>query len=189
MALGKSQQKITRRCLEIEQLLGVRESAYDHTRVSLDTPFQQKDGYNCIAFAASDDERRWWPSKEDPRYYYWPPHLDRREPGEETVEDFVQAFESLGYSRKRTNAKLEKGIEKIAIFVDADDLPTHAARQLESGRWANKCGDYEDIECFALDVIPNYGKPIKYMKRRRDGKAFFSDRVKRLFRRYFMPLV
>jgi hypothetical protein len=40
---------------------------------------------------------------------------------------------------------LEPGLEKIAIFAKGG-RPTHAARQLGSGRWTSKLGRAEDIE-------------------------------------------
>lgn len=83
----------------------------------------------------------------------------------------------MGYSRRCTSPHLERGVEKVAIFVNSAGLPKHAARQLESGMWANKCGDYEDIECFRLEAVSKYGDPVKFMKRRLDGKPFLMDRI------------
>lgn len=112
-------------------------------------PNLQKDGYtitseitfsyNCIAWAASDNTRRWWP---DPRYIdYWPEDLER----DETIEAFIICFQKLGYTICHTDA-LEDGYEKVAIYTSDEGEPTHAARQLSTGRWTSKLGDYNDIE-------------------------------------------
>lgn len=60
--------------------------------------------YNCIAFAANDTSRKWWPNAPT----YWP-ITDR----EESLENFVAAFKTLGYE-ECDSPELEYGIEKIA---------------------------------------------------------------------------
>ncbi len=42
--------------------------------------------------------------------------------------------------------RLNFGFEKVALFVDAAGMPTHAARQVNSGAWTSKLGNSEDIE-------------------------------------------
>lgn len=66
---------------------------------------------------------------------------------------------------------LEPGWEKVAVYALADDDPTHVARQLESGAWTSKLGDFEDIEHDTPTALegPAYGTVYGYMKRRRDG--------------------
>ena len=71
---------------------------------------------------------------------------------EETLASFQVVFEGMGYLECESNA-LEAGYEKIAIFVDNDGVPTHAARQLQSGAWASKLGDWEDIEHESLSTL------------------------------------
>ncbi len=96
--------------------------------------------YQCIAWAACDTTRRWWPIGEPP-ITYWPPNV----PAEETVECFIQAFATLGY-KPCTTASFEFGFQKVAIFVDEEETPTHMARQHFLGRgWLSKVGDWEDI--------------------------------------------
>jgi hypothetical protein len=41
---------------------------------------------------------------------------------------------------------VEPGFEKVALIVDARGVPTHAARQLPTGRWTSNLGAWEDIE-------------------------------------------
>src|ERR1017187_4287391 len=60
--------------------LPVAEHDYDHNDVS-----PQDSRYNCIAWAAGEQRRRWWP-----------PQLPQEEV---TKENFIRAFELLGYRR------------------------------------------------------------------------------------------
>jgi hypothetical protein len=123
--------------------------------------------YNCIAWAAGDTTRKWWP--DFALIAYWPP----RAPREETIGAFVAAFETLGY-KLCLDERSEAGVEKIALYgieqPDKTILPTHAARQLESGEWTSKLGDFEDISHKTLDDLngPIYGRMICCMSRRRE---------------------
>ena len=115
--------------------------------------------YNCIAWAAQDTERWWWPDPFDT--YYWPQGVSRQE----TVAAFVQAYAELGFIRCESNA-FEPGVEKIAIYVDSSGKPTHAARQLPSGKWTSKLGESEDIEHLLDGLIsPIYGLVACILKR------------------------
>lgn len=138
----------------LEHLFGnLRNSRYRIT--SPDTPF-----YNCIAWAAGETHRRWWPIGA-----YWPDDA----PNEETVESFIVAFRTLEYEPCE-DGRLEKGYQKLAIYVDATGTPTHMARQLDSGAWTSKCGSLEDIEHETLNAVgghgpDDYGQVVKYLKR------------------------
>jgi hypothetical protein len=175
------------RCKHLEDIFeNLGEHDYDHDDVS-----PQDIRYNCIAWAAGEDHRRWWPVLLGS--YWWPPQLPK---DEETQENFIRAFELIRY-RVCRNPKLEAGIEKVAMYVDAKGIPTHMARQLESGEfiWSSKCGvDFEDIKhrtLFALEGAnfkngdPGYGRAIIFLRRRRDGKPFLADRIKLLISRLF----
>lgn len=128
-----------------------------------------RDGrYNCIAFAMGDDSRWWWP---DPTGrgtmlggIYWPDAA----PHEETLQAFEQAFEAQGYS-SCADGDLEEGFEKIAIYTDRRGVPTHAARQLESGAWASKIGSFIDITHSTSAGVEgaHYGAVARFMRRRR----------------------
>lgn len=96
--------------------------------------------YNCIAWAAGDIARWWWPDRDPDDAIFWPPSA----PLEETVTAFVAAFSTLGYAPS-AGEEYEPGFEKVALFVRGA-VPTHAARQLPSGRWTSKLGMREDIE-------------------------------------------
>lgn len=113
-------------------------------------------GYNCIAYSFEDDTRWWWP---DPSYY-WPSGI----PMEETLEAFVRAYESIGYSVCE-NGKYEFGYKKVAIYTFPDGKPTHAARQLPSGKWTSKLGNLEDIEHELNGLFGNsYGTVATFLK-------------------------
>jgi hypothetical protein len=114
--------------------------------------------YNCIAWAAGVTDDWWWP---DPMgVSAWPPGAPRAE----SVEAFLTAVESLGYSRC-DDAALEPGFEKVALYA-LDGVPKHAARQLPNGRWTGKCGELEDIE-HTLDGLVGawYGTVVHILKR------------------------
>lgn len=100
--------------------------------------------YNCIAWAAQDNDRWWWPTSD----YYWPDGIVRRE----TLDAFIQAYGTLGYVPCEDD-KLESGVEKIAIYINSNRIPTHAARQLPSGKWTSKLGPYKDIEHISLEGL------------------------------------
>lgn len=128
----------------------------DHEITSCSTP-----DYNCIAWAAGDTENWWWPDDPLIGYGYWPINVPRAP----TVMAFLQAFATLGYLQC-DNEEVEAGYEKIALYT-LDGVPTHAARQLPSGHWTSKLGDFQDIEHRNLNCLegPCYGKATVYLKR------------------------
>lgn len=115
--------------------------------------------YNCIAWVATEDSRWWEPDPQG--LYYWP----ETSPREFTLEAYLQVFISLGYTPSDT-AALELGFEKIAIYVNTQGMPTHAARQLANGRWTSKLGKSEDIE-HSLEGLqgPVYGSVAQILRR------------------------
>jgi hypothetical protein len=122
--------------------------------------------YNCIAWAMGRKDKPWWPSTIAP--YNWPRGLPREQPGQETLLNFVRAFKRLGYKVCRNKSySLEKGFEKVVIYVKGQQNPTHAARQLPSGVWTSKIGDEEDIEHVSPAVLEGvcYGSVAVVMKR------------------------
>ena len=98
------------------------------------------DKYNCIAWAAGASADWWWPLDESQRTY-WPSSVPR----EVSVDAFVAAFATLGYSICSDDF-IEPEFEKVALFANPGGLPTHAARQLPTGRWTSKLGQSGDIE-------------------------------------------
>lgn len=112
--------------------------------------------YNCIAWAADDNKKFWWPIDG-----YWPDGAPR----EETLEAFKTAFATLGYE-DCNNVAFEKGFEKIAIY-SKDGRPQHAARQLGTGRWTSKAGQWVDFSHKVMAIEGNqYGTRVAVMKRK-----------------------
>src|SRR5580765_3357608 len=118
--------------------------------------------YNCIAFAANDLANWWWPFPADAKEVHWPAGVPR----DETVKAFRAMFESLGYGECNDDV-MEPGFEKVALFADGE-IPRHAARQLENGRWISKLGEREDIEHNLRDLECDiYGIVVLIMRRPR----------------------
>lgn len=115
--------------------------------------------YNCVAWAANDTTRFWWPDANG--QYFWPADTPR----ECTLSAFIRAYGKLGFG-KCPKADPETGFEKIAIFAGVDGSPTHAARQLPSGRWTSKLGRNVDIEHTLHDLAGDtYGTVVMILKR------------------------
>lgn len=126
--------------------------------------------YNCVAWAAEGDTTRWWQDLGfDLGGYYWPPHLRGPESG--TVVGWIHLFRSLGYS-VCDSAELERGYEKIAIYIQKDATVEHVARQLETGAWTSKLGQWEDITHPTPDDLCGvlYGRVGPVIKRPRSGR-------------------
>ena len=120
-------------------------------------------GYNCFAWAGGD-ARNWW-QPVALGGYYWPTDV----PAELTLENLMRVYMALGYSPCES-AELEEGFEKIAVYMEPDGTPTHAARQLSAGAWTSKLGELEDIEHATLGVLEgSYGKVGRIMKRLQTG--------------------
>jgi hypothetical protein len=96
--------------------------------------------YNCIAWAVGANADWWWPLSAD-RKTYWPAGAPR----EVSLSAFVATVLALGYT-VCSGESVESGSAKIALFVDSAGVPTHAARQLPTGRWTSKLGQSVDIE-------------------------------------------
>jgi hypothetical protein len=117
--------------------------------------------YNCIAWAAGDNKNKWWPMNF-PNGYYWP----RQDVTQINEAAFIAAFSDLGYE-VCADESFEPGYEKIAIYVDINDTPTHAARQTEDGAWTSKIGGAEDIRHKSPSCLEGkiYGRVSVYMRR------------------------
>jgi hypothetical protein len=99
---------------------------------------------------------------------YWPISVPRKA----DLESFVAAFATLGFV-VCDDSNLDPGVEKIAIYgvrdVAGSIVPTHAARQLDSGAWTSKLGALEDISHRTTEAVcgPLYGTPCVIMSRPR----------------------
>lgn len=125
--------------------------------VTNDLP-QEIDQYNCIAWAAEDKQNKWWPVGN----VYWPPSATKAE----TIQAFAEAYATLGYKHV-DNSSHETGRQKIALYVDANNIPTHAARQLSDGNWSSKLGESIEITHKSLSALEDglYGKAIVFFER------------------------
>ena len=129
------------------------------------------DAYNCIAWALGETHRRWDPLGFLPDH--WPEGLPRND----QLETIEAALRLEGFERC-DDGSLADGVEKIALFAEGSRF-THIARQLPSGRWTSKLGDYCDIEheLEALVRVPSanpelrYGEIVAYMRRSRRQDA------------------
>ena len=124
------------------------------------------DDYNCIAWALGKTDRFWWPRNLGG--YYWPPGLPREPLGHETVENFIAAFKTEGYE-PCWNRWRRRRYQKIALYVNEQGRPKHAARLLNAGTWASKLGISEDIEHGTLRCLEghHYGRATMFFKKRR----------------------
>ncbi len=116
--------------------------------------------YNCIGWAAGSSSKWWWPDPDNDGVF-WPDGVAL----EETLDAFVAAFATLGYSPCEGKEQ-EVGCEKVALFATADGAPTHAARQLPTCGWTSKLGFLEDIE-HELHAVSGtaYGSVVRILKR------------------------
>lgn len=65
-------------------------------------------------------------------------------------------------------------LKRSPLYADADAIPTHMARQTESGTWKSKLGNLEDIEHTTLEQLngyrrDDYGCAVRYLRRRRQS--------------------
>lgn len=126
--------------------------------------------YNCVAWAVGDTSHFWYDVKV--RGYYWPPGAGSAD----TLEGWKRVFIIHGYS-ETDSASLEPGLEKVAIFVNADGAPSHVARQTGTGAWTSKLGKSHDIEHTSLESLEGdeYGEVKVVMQRPcKDGKRVRS---------------
>ncbi len=125
---------------------------------------QATDEYNCLAWAA-EDTTRWWSPEPD---YYWPPNISR---DSSDIRCFIEAYVTLGYD-VCDDGSVEPDFQKIALYLHPDGTPTHAARQLTSGKWTSKLGQLEDVEHDSEHDVEGdcqrcYGVVHTYMRRPR----------------------
>lgn len=81
------------------------------------------------------------------------------------MDAFEALFGRLGFIAG-VDENLELGYEKAALFATPDGRPTHAARQLSSGKWTSKLGRAEDIEHDLHAVAGDlYGQVVRIYQR------------------------
>ena len=122
---------------------------------------ERSEEYNCFAWALGDDSRWIDPTAGCAQ---WIANVSNESPLDSVVELFRAAgYESCG------DGSLEGGYEKVAIYAKNGE-PTHAARQLDDGRWTSKLGKYEDIDHDSLEALRGdgfgeYGQEAVFMAR------------------------
>lgn len=96
--------------------------------------------------------------------YFWPHGIAT----DDSVNSWCELFALFDFARCEDGA-LQDGIEKIAIYADANGEAAHVARQLPSGAWTSKLGFLEDIEHDSLEALvgDDYATVSVYMRRRR----------------------
>lgn len=116
--------------------------------------------YNSFAWAIEINSC--WIEPDVFEIYYWPSNI----PLEATLEAFTTFYCSYGYEIC-DNEALESGFQKVAIYVDSHGNPTHAARQLETGKWASKIFDIEDIVHNSLKDLEGevLGHAVRFLKK------------------------
>ena len=115
--------------------------------------------FNCIAWAVGDPIQWMWPV--GPGKKFWPPGIPR----EETLPAFEALFLSLDYESCPLDDR-DSGYERIAVFASADGVPVHAARQVGSGPWTSKLGNFGVLE-HELHALEGeiYGKVVRMFRR------------------------
>ncbi len=119
--------------------------------------------YNCIGWAVVDD-RHWW-EPDGVGGHYWPV-APPAGPAAYALAEYVRAYESLGYG-VCASGELEPGYEKVALYMHATGIATHAARLLADGAWTSKLGRGHDIEHSTLDGLEGatYGTVAVFMRK------------------------
>jgi hypothetical protein len=123
--------------------------------------------YNCVGWAVHRKDVI-WPDEDE--QWRWPPEIRR----DETRESFERFFSLLGFVRS-ANTRLERGYEKVAIYIK-DGLVKHVARQYPTGRekgyWTSKLGAHADVRHTTPEVIQgsSYGFVALIMKRPFDSR-------------------
>jgi hypothetical protein len=112
--------------------------------------------YNCIGFSIGDTEHYWWPGGKSGSF--WPTAATGP-----SFREFERVFADLGYT-PCAHDQHEAGVEQIALYLDDQDVPQHAAKLREDGRWWSKLGDLEDIIHDDVRGVccPTYGETIVY---------------------------
>jgi len=115
--------------------------------------------YNCIAWAYDRNDIKLWPNCVD---YKWVEGV----PTPDHISSFIELYKTIGYN-VCVDGLLEDTYEKICIY-ESNKKPTHAARQLPSGKWTSKLGNNIDVEHDELSLEGGYyGNISVYMKRKR----------------------
>jgi hypothetical protein len=77
----------------------------------------------------------------------------------------TRIFESLGY-QPCDSGLLEDEYEKVVMY-GANDVVSHAAKQLPNGKWSSKLGESFDISHDSAIAVAGrmYGQVLRYLRR------------------------
>jgi len=145
--LPLSQQEMQAARTAINQGFGCLQDAFQVTSWPTDS-------YNCIAWAAEDRSYWWWPDPDGESF--WPQGVLRQT----SIAAFVAAFQTMGYE-SCDSYDLEPGYEKVAIYAIGNDVK-HMARQLPSGAWTSKLGEWFDIDHDSVDGVQDPPQRVEY---------------------------
>jgi len=131
--------------------------------------------YNCLAWSIWTDRHYIWPDVAGNSE--WDPTIPRAE----TIPTVVQFLEKMGF-RQTNTPTLEAGVEKVAIYANANGEPQHLARQLVGsgpyqGHWTSKLAGMVDGIHSHLNVLegPSYGNVACILGRRFTGPPTIPD--------------
>lgn len=106
--------------------------------------------YNCIAWAA-DEIHQWWEYGAKTLLgapTFWPPGYPPGDTWPEVANLFIAFLRYAPTSSRRPRA----AYDRVAIYGLDDKTFTHIARQLKSGRWSSKLGEFHDLEHTLTDL-------------------------------------
>lgn len=121
------------------------------------------EAYNCFAWSTGNVDERYDPYDEGSPWHN--EDFFKKRPSEQG-KIIIELFTTLGF-KPSDNDLWEDRCQKIAIYQKENGEVTHAIRILQSGIWASKLGDEEDIEHSAPSDFfgSGYGRKVTYMKR------------------------
>jgi hypothetical protein len=137
------------------------------TGFELTSPIDRK--HNCAGWAVGVDQK-WWPpgaARQLVGGWYW-----LNEDESEAVEAFETAFATVGYE-PCADGEMERGFEKIALYVNSSNVTRHVARQVPDGTWSSKIGLDVDIRHMTLEGLygDTYGEVRAFMRRKLPGSG------------------
>jgi hypothetical protein len=101
--------------------------------------------YNCLAFA-NGDSRHFWESGKPGGRYYWPSGIP------DNLAGWMEIFTAQGYE-PTDSREVESGFEKVAIYIDLEDMEPGPVAMSDGRVWKSKLGRREDIEHASLELL------------------------------------
>jgi hypothetical protein len=100
---------------------------------------KEMDSYSSFGWAIERDTSNYWSTSSG---YYWPSNSPRVN----SLKVLIDIFQEIGYIKmdilpENYNEYVD-GYERVAIYVNEDNIPMHASRQLIGGIWTSKLPKY-----------------------------------------------